>query len=81
MTVSSDAGDPTLEQQRDTDKQSLKARAAGHPLVKAVMKTFPGATIEEVRVPQPEPGPAGDDGAVDAEGSGNGDGNGDSSEN
>ncbi|MEE9317779.1 MAG: DNA polymerase III subunit gamma/tau [Rhodospirillales bacterium] len=76
LTVSSDAGDPTLEQQRDTDKQSLKARAAGHPLVKAVMKTFPGATIEEVRVPQPEPGPAGDDGAVDAEGPGNGEENG-----
>ena len=35
----------------------VKAEAAGHPLVKAVLETFPGSTIEEVRPPPaPETG-------------------------
>ena len=56
VTVSNEAGAPTLEQQQQQQggARDLKAEAAGHPLVKAVLETFPGSTIEEVR-PPPEP--------------------------
>ncbi|MAF96672.1 MAG: DNA polymerase III subunit gamma/tau [Rhodospirillaceae bacterium] len=56
VTVSNEAGAPTLEQQQRQQggARDLKAEAAGHPLVKAVLETFPGATIEEIR-PAPEP--------------------------
>ena len=54
VTVSNEAGAPTLEQQQQEGARDLKAEAAGHPLVKAVLETFPGSTIEEVR-PPPEP--------------------------
>ncbi len=54
MTVSNEAGAPTLEQQQQGGARDLKAEAAGHPLVKAVLETCPGATIEAVR-PAPEP--------------------------
>ncbi|MCH7832511.1 MAG: hypothetical protein IIC55_06525 [Proteobacteria bacterium] len=57
VTVSNEAGAPTLEQQQQGGARDLKAEAAGHPLVKAVLEAFPGATIEEVRpAPEPEPG-------------------------
>ena len=51
LTVSSDPGEPTLQQQLENAEEDVKAKAASHPLVKAVRETFPGATIEEVRVP------------------------------
>ena len=49
VTVGSQAGEPTLHQQADADTAAAKAEVASHPLVKAVMETFPGATIGEVR--------------------------------
>ena len=54
VTISNEAGSPTLDQQQQGGARDLTAEAAGHPLVKAVLDTFPGATIEEVR-PPPEP--------------------------
>ena len=63
VTVSNEAGAPTLEQQQQRGARDLKAEAAGHPLVKAVLETFPGATIEEVRpAPAPETGEDPDEG-------------------
>ena len=44
VTVASQAGQPTLHQQA----AAAKAEVATHPLVKAVMETFPGATIGAV---------------------------------
>ena len=49
-----DPGEATLQQQLENAKKDVKAKAASHPLVKAVKETFPGATIEEVRAP-PQP--------------------------
>ena len=49
VTVASQAGQPTLQQQADGDVAAAKAEVASHPLVKAVMETFPGATIGAVK--------------------------------
>ena len=45
VTVASQAGQPTLHQQAAS---AAKDEVATHPLVKAVMETFPGATIGAV---------------------------------
>jgi DNA polymerase-3 subunit gamma/tau len=42
-------GAPTLAQQAHVAREAQKAAAATHPLVDAVLKAFPGATIEAVR--------------------------------
>jgi DNA polymerase-3 subunit gamma/tau len=42
---------PTIAETRDAAELAIKAEAAEHPLVKAVLDAFPGATIEEVRTP------------------------------
>jgi DNA polymerase-3 subunit gamma/tau len=52
VTVSNQAGDLPLQQQWDQDKGAERVNAAGHPLVKAVLDAFPGATVETVRVPE-----------------------------
>jgi DNA polymerase-3 subunit gamma/tau len=52
VTVSNQAGDLPLQQQWDQDKSAERVNAAGHPLVKAVLDAFPGATVETVRVPE-----------------------------
>jgi DNA polymerase III subunit gamma/tau len=49
VTVSNEAGAPTLQQQWDADKASQRAQASEHPLVKAVLETFPGAAIDDVQ--------------------------------
>ncbi|MBT4934298.1 MAG: DNA polymerase III subunit gamma/tau [Rhodospirillaceae bacterium] len=49
VTVSNEAGAPTLQQQWDAAKASQRAQASEHPLVKAVLETFPGATIDDVQ--------------------------------
>jgi DNA polymerase-3 subunit gamma/tau len=51
VTVSNQVGDLPLQQQWDKGKAAERNSAAGHPLVEAVLKTFPGAMIEAVRVP------------------------------
>jgi DNA polymerase III subunit gamma/tau len=48
MDVNAD-GAPTLAQQAQVQREAVKAVAATHPLVDAVLKAFPGATIEAVR--------------------------------
>lgn len=49
VSVSGEAGQPTLRQQDEAKEASRRSAAAQHPLVRAVMETFPGAEIEAVR--------------------------------
>ena len=48
VTVSQNGGNATLGEQRDEDARQLRAEALETPLVKAVMETFPGATVDRV---------------------------------
>jgi DNA polymerase-3 subunit gamma/tau len=49
VTISNEAGAPTLQQQWDAAKASQRAQASEHPLFEAVLETFPGAIIDDVR--------------------------------
>jgi DNA polymerase-3 subunit gamma/tau len=51
-------GAPTLRQQAEETERRRAAEAAQTPLVRAVIETFPGATITRVRMTQPAPAPA-----------------------
>jgi DNA polymerase-3 subunit gamma/tau len=56
VSISGEEGAPTLREQADARAVSLRDEAAQHPLVRAVLETFPGARIEAVRelgVPEP----------------------------
>ncbi len=71
-------GEPTLREQEERRERELRNEVTSHPLVQAVLETFPGATIAAVRdrfsaiepeaeeLPQEDPGDAestGEDGA------------------
>jgi DNA polymerase-3 subunit gamma/tau len=47
--VSGDLGAPTLKEQAQAVDAEMRRRASEHPLVKAVLDAFPGATIDAVR--------------------------------
>jgi DNA polymerase-3 subunit gamma/tau len=49
VSVSSEAGQSTLHEKRLEENEALRTEAKALPLVKAVLETFPGATLEEVR--------------------------------
>jgi len=49
VTVSSERGEPTLAEQRESARRAAVDDAARHPLVRAALDTFPGSTIEAVR--------------------------------
>jgi len=49
VSVSSEAGDPTLASQAQSRDTEMRNEVAQHPLVRAVLDSFPGATIEAVR--------------------------------
>jgi DNA polymerase-3 subunit gamma/tau len=49
VAVSQAEGAPTLEQQDQTRDSEMKSEVAQHPLVRAVLDAFPGATIAAVR--------------------------------
>jgi DNA polymerase III subunit gamma/tau len=49
IAVSEAEGDPTLRQQTELHERDLRNEVASHPLVQAVLETFPGATIAAVR--------------------------------
>ena len=51
MTLVNGSDAPTIVESRDAAENAIKAQAAAHPLVKAVLDAFPGAVIEEVRTP------------------------------
>ncbi|SFR08921.1 DNA polymerase III subunit gamma/tau [Poseidonocella sedimentorum] len=52
VTLVNDCDAPTISETRDKAEADLKARAAAHPLVQAVISAFPGAEVTEVRTPQ-----------------------------
>jgi DNA polymerase-3 subunit gamma/tau len=49
VSLSREAGLPTLREQGLERESQRKRDAAGHPLVQAILAAFPGATIEAVR--------------------------------
>ncbi|MBL8709824.1 MAG: DNA polymerase III subunit gamma/tau [Rhodospirillaceae bacterium] len=49
VSLSSAAGEATLKEQATAVMAEKKRQAAAHPLVRAVLATFPGASIEAVR--------------------------------
>ena len=49
VSISSEAGAATLEQQADALAEAARAEAMAHPLVKAALAAFPGSIIEAVR--------------------------------
>src|SRR5262249_49211889 len=51
ISVSEAAGAPTLRQQEEERDRDLHNEAASHPLARAVLDTFPGATITAIREP------------------------------
>jgi DNA polymerase-3 subunit gamma/tau len=51
IALSQDAGEPTIAAQGQAADQSRRATAAEHPLVRAILDAFPGATIDAVRDP------------------------------
>ena len=53
VSVSDQAGQPTLADQDASRKQADRDEAAQHPFVRAALQTFPGAKIIEVRSTKP----------------------------
>ncbi|MBO6884595.1 MAG: DNA polymerase III subunit gamma/tau [Marivita sp.] len=51
VTLVNGSDAPTIVETRDAAETAIKAQAAEHPLVKAVLDAFPGSVIEEVRTP------------------------------
>jgi DNA polymerase-3 subunit gamma/tau len=49
IAVSDAEGEPTLRQQHEQRDRDLRNEVSNHPLVQAVLETFPGATITAVR--------------------------------
>jgi DNA polymerase III subunit gamma/tau len=49
VTVSNEAGEPTLADQGRSAETDRRAIAHSHPLVQAILAAFPGATIETTR--------------------------------
>jgi DNA polymerase-3 subunit gamma/tau len=58
IALSAAPGDPTIDEQRQTAEQSLLAEAGEHPLVRAILTSFPGAKLQAVRDPLAEEFPA-----------------------
>jgi DNA polymerase-3 subunit gamma/tau len=48
VSLSEEAGDPTISEQLDAKEAARRGRATAHPLVQAALEAFPGATIEAV---------------------------------
>jgi DNA polymerase III subunit gamma/tau len=52
ISVATERGAPTIAQVRDAAENALVAQARDHPLVQAVMATFPKARITNIRTPE-----------------------------
>ena len=48
VAVSRETGEPTLREQRDAQQAAQIEEVARHPLVRAILDTFPGAVIERI---------------------------------
>ena len=56
VAVSRETGEPTLREQRDARRAAQLEEVARHPLVRAILDTFPGAVIERIsRVQSQQP--------------------------
>jgi DNA polymerase-3 subunit gamma/tau len=55
VSVSSEEGAPTLQEQRDAAAAARRGAAVNHPLVRAALETFPGARVEAVYEREAEP--------------------------
>ena len=57
VSLSEEAGDPTIREQLEDKEAARRGRATAHPLVQAALEAFPGATVEAVteRVPEEFP--------------------------
>jgi DNA polymerase-3 subunit gamma/tau len=68
VAISEAEGEPTLREQRERREAALRNEAAAHPLVQAVLDTFPGAAIAAIRerFAATEPGSGDDEPAEDA---------------
>jgi len=49
IAISEAEGEPTLREQEERRERDLRNEVTSHPLVQAVLETFPGATIAAVR--------------------------------
>jgi DNA polymerase-3 subunit gamma/tau len=49
VSVVSSGGAPTISEAREANLAEVRADAAGHPLVQAILAAFPGARISDVR--------------------------------
>ena len=64
LALSGKEGSTTVAENKAADAETARAEAATHPLVKAVLETFPGAQVENVRAvvrPKLDAEPAPDD--------------------
>ena len=52
ISVSSDAGAPTIAEVRDAAELAVRKTAQDHPLVQAVIAAFPKARITDIRTPE-----------------------------
>ena len=48
VSLSAEAGDPTLREQREAHEANRLGVAISHPMVQAALSAFPGATVEAV---------------------------------
>ena len=55
VSISNEPGQPTIAQQEEAVAANLRAKAAEHPVIQAVLETFPGAEIQKVTSLEPEP--------------------------
>jgi len=51
IVLSTEPGEPTIDEQRVAADRGRETEASDHPLVKAIMAAFPGAKLETVRDP------------------------------
>ncbi|PHQ93875.1 MAG: hypothetical protein COB39_14310 [Marinosulfonomonas sp.] len=52
VTLVNEGGAQTLAETRDADQMALEEEARDHPLVQAVLTTFPGAKITRITTPK-----------------------------
>ncbi|QPH53287.1 DNA polymerase III subunit gamma/tau [Pontivivens ytuae] len=58
VTIVSEGGGETLHEVQSARRNDEEAQARAHPLVRAALDAFPGATLREIRSPAAEPDPA-----------------------
>ena len=52
VTIVGDSSAKTIAEVRDAKENALKSQAENHPLMQAVMASFPGAKILSIRTPE-----------------------------